>query len=183
MNETPSMKLIATEMPGVLLLEPRVFLDSRGFFLEAYNKRVFAELSIDVDFVQDNQSHTKKNVLRGLHYQVEHAQGKLVRLLQGEIYDVAVDLRSNSPTYGKWIGIRLTASENRMIWIPKGFAHGFYTCSEAADVLYKVTDFYVPEYERTLAWNDPELNIPWPLSGEPILSEKDSKGLFLRETP
>jgi dTDP-4-dehydrorhamnose 3,5-epimerase len=177
------MEVIATAIHDVLLLQPRVFSDSRGFFLESYNKRTLADLGIEAEFVQDNQSHSVKNVLRGLHYQVEQEQGKLIRVLQGEIFDVAVDLRPHSPTRGKWVGERLSSSTNRMIWIPKGFAHGFYTCSETADVLYKVTDFYAPHYERTLLWNDPDVHAEWPLIGEPILSEKDRTGHRLRDMP
>jgi|HubBroStandDraft_1064217.scaffolds.fasta_scaffold215326_1 dTDP-4-dehydrorhamnose 3,5-epimerase len=177
----PKMEVIQTDIPDVFLLQPRVFSDSRGFFLETYNKHTLAGLGIETEFVQDNQSHSLKNVLRGLHYQSQHAQGKLVRVLAGEIFDVAVDLRPNSPTRGKWVGIRLSSSSSRMIWIPKGFAHGFYTCSETADVLYKVTDFYAPKYERTLLWNDPEVGIEWPLAGEPILSDKDMAGHSFQE--
>jgi dTDP-4-dehydrorhamnose 3,5-epimerase len=175
------MRIIPTEIPDVLLLEPRVFSDSRGFFLETYNERTFAALGVDVHFVQDNQSHSKKGVLRGLHYQIEHAQGKLVRVSLGEIFDVAVDLRPTSPTFGKWTGAWLSSGTPRMIWIPKGFAHGFYTTSETADVIYKVTDFYAPEYERTLVWNDPDVGVVWPFEGEPNLSEKDRAGHLLRD--
>ena len=175
------MRITSTEISDVLLLEPRVFSDSRGFFLETYNERTFAALGVSAHFVQDNQSHSKKGVLRGLHYQVEHAQGKLVRVLQGEIFDVAVDLRPASPTFGKWTGAWLSSAAPRMIWIPKGFAHGFYTTSETADVIYKVTDFYAPEYERTLVWNDPDVAVVWPLEGEPNLSDKDRAGHRLRD--
>jgi dTDP-4-dehydrorhamnose 3,5-epimerase len=175
------MQIIPTEIPEVFVLEPRVFPDARGHFLEAYNERSFVDLGIVDRFVQDNQSHSKKGVLRGLHYQLEQAQGKLVRVLQGEIFDVAVDIRQNSKTYGKWIGVNLTASSNRMIWIPKGFAHGFYVCSETADVLYKVTDFWAPTYERTLVWNDPAVGIKWPASGAPIISDKDRAGHLLKD--
>lgn len=170
------MQIIRTELDDVFLLEPRVFSDSRGFFLETYNERSFLDLGLNVHFVQDNQSHSKKGVLRGLHYQSEQPQAKLVRVLQGEIFDVAVDVRRGSSTFGKWIGVRLCSSTHRMIWIPKGFAHGFYVCSETADVLYKVTDFYAPKHERTLLWNDPEVGIEWPLAGEPTLSDKDRAG-------
>lgn len=175
------MRVIPTEIPDVVLFEPLVFSDSRGFFLEAYNERTFAALGVDVHFVQDNQSRSNKGVLRGLHYQVENAQGKLVRVLFGEIFDVAVDLRPASPTFGKWTGAWLSSSTPRLIWIPKGFAHGFYTTSETADVFYKVTDFYAPQYERTLLWNDPDVGVVWPLEGEPNLSEKDRVGLLLRD--
>ncbi len=169
------MRITRTEIPDVLTLEPRVFSDARGFFLETYNERGFAELGIAERFVQDNQSHSKRGVLRGLHYQTEQAQGKLVRVLQGKIYDVAVDLRAGSTTRGKWVGVELSAETNRMIWIPKGFAHGFYTMSETADVLYKVTDFYAPAHERTLLWDDTTVGIRWPLTGEPILSGREWK--------
>jgi dTDP-4-dehydrorhamnose 3,5-epimerase len=175
------MKVSETAIPGLLLLEPKVFADARGFFLEVYNERTFAPLGITERFVQDNQSHSKKCVLRGLHYQGEQAQGKLVRVLQGEVFDVAVDLRRGSPTFGKWVGDKLSSENKRMIWIPKGFAHGFYTLSETADVAYKVTDFWAPQFEKTLLWNDPELGIDWPLDGEPILSDKDRTGHFLQE--
>ena len=174
------MQIIQTKIPEVIVLEPRVFSDSRGFFLETYNERGFQELGITERFVQDNQSHSKKGILRGLHFQIENAQGKLVRVVQGEIFDVAVDLRPDSATYGKWAAARLTSINHHMIWIPKGFAHGFYTLSHTADVAYKVTDFYSPQYERTLLWNDPDLAIDWPLEGEPILSDKDRAGVSLR---
>jgi dTDP-4-dehydrorhamnose 3,5-epimerase len=175
------MKVIETAIPGVLVLEPQVFSDARGHFLEIYNQRTFAELGIGERFVQDNQSHSKKGVVRGLHYQSEQAQGKLVRVLHGEIFDVAVDLRRDSMTFGKWVGERLSAVNKKMIWIPKGFAHGFLTLSETADVSYKVTDFWAPQFERTLLWNDPEVGIAWPLDGEAILSDKDRAGHSLKE--
>lgn len=175
------MKIIQTEIPEVLVLEPRRFSDERGYFFEAYNERSFASAGIPDAFVQDNQSHSKKGVLRGLHFQVEQSQGKLVRAIQGEIFDVAVDLRSGSPSLGRWIGVKLSAASHQMIWIPKGFAHGFYTLSDSADVHYKVTDFYAPQHERTLLWNDPEIGIEWPLDGKPILSEKDRAGMGFRE--
>jgi dTDP-4-dehydrorhamnose 3,5-epimerase len=168
----------------VLLLEPRVFGDERGFFLESWNKRTFAELGITADFVQDNHSRSQKNVLRGLHYQIEHAQGKLVRVTAGEVYDVAVDLRRSSPTFGRWVGFTLSAADKRMAWIPPGFAHGFCVTSDSAEFLYKTTDYYSPAHERTLLWNDPQLAIPWPLDGEPLLAAKDKAGtpLALAET-
>ncbi len=175
------MKIIQTEIPEVFVLEPRTFADARGYFFEVYNERSFAPAGIHERFVQDNQSNSKKGVLRGLHFQVQQAQGKLVRVITGEIFDVAVDLRKGSATLGKWVGVRLSAESHQMIWIPKGFAHGFYALSEKADVHYKVTDFYAPQYERTLLWNDPEVAIAWPLSGEPILSEKDRAGVGFRE--
>jgi len=175
------MQIIQTEIEGVIVLEPNVFSDARGFFLETYNEKIFAEVGIGERFVQDNQSHSKQRVLRGLHYQLENAQGKLVRVLRGEIFDVAVDIRQGSKTFGKWIGVRLSSSDRRMIWIPRGFAHGFYTLSETADVAYKVTHFYAPKQERTLLWNDPEVGVRWPLQGEPILSEKDQAGHLLKD--
>ena len=168
------MKVIKTEIPDVLLLEPRVHQDERGFFLESYNRRAFSDATgLDVDFVQDNQSFSVRNVLRGLHYQVRQAQGKLVHVIAGEIFDVAVDLRRRSPTFGKWIGTTLTGAGHRMIWIPAGFAHGYLVLSEHAIVFYKTTDFYAPEHERTILWKDPALAIRWPLEGEPMVSDKD----------
>ena len=164
------MKVIPISITGALVLEPKVWTDDRGFFLESYNERVFAELDITERFVQDNHSSSRRNVLRGLHYQIQHAQGKLVRAAVGEILDVAVDLRRSSPTFGKWEAVRLSGENKRMLWIPPGFAHGFRVVSEQAHVLYKATDFYSPESERTLAWNDPDLKIDWALDGEPIVS-------------
>jgi dTDP-4-dehydrorhamnose 3,5-epimerase len=175
------MQVMETAIPGVLVLEPKVFSDVRGHFLETYNERVFAELGILERFVQDNQSFSKRGVLRGLHYQVQHAQGKLVRVLQGEIFDVVVDLREASSTFGKWVGQRLSGINKNMIWIPKGMAHGFYTLSDSADVSYKVTDFWSPEFERTLLWNDPEIGIRWPADRMPILSDKDLAGHLLKK--
>ena len=170
------MKVIPTAIPDVLILEPNVFGDDRGFFFESWNRRNLAEAGIDADFVQDNHSRSQKNVLRGLHYQIEHAQGKLVRVTAGAVYDVAVDLRRSSPTFGQWVGFGLSAADHRMAWIPPGFAHGFYVISDAAEFLYKTTDYYSPAHERTLQWNDPQLAIPWPLSGEPLLAAKDKAG-------
>jgi dTDP-4-dehydrorhamnose 3,5-epimerase len=175
------MKVLPTAIPEVLLLEPKVFGDTRGFFYESWNRRTFAELGIDADFVQDNHSLSQKNVLRGLHYQIEHAQGKLVRATAGEVHDVAVDLRRSSPTFGKWVSFTLSASNRRMAWIPPGFAHGFCVTSEAAEVLYKTTDYWSPAHERTLLWSDPQLAIPWPLAGEPVLAAKDRAGRLLSE--
>ena len=176
------MKVAPAAIPEVLLLEPRVFADERGFFLEAYSRRAFHRASgLDLEFVQDNHSRSAKGVLRGLHYQVRQTQGKLVRVLAGEVFDVAVDLRRSSPTFGRWVGFRLSASAPRQLWVPGGFAHGFLVLSEAAEVLYKTTDYYAPEHERTLAWNDPALGIDWPLAGAPILSDKDRRGLALAE--
>jgi dTDP-4-dehydrorhamnose 3,5-epimerase len=170
------MKAVPTAIPDVLLLEPKVFGDDRGFFFESWNKRTLAELGIHADFVQDNQSKSQRNVLRGLHYQIEHAQGKLVRVTTGSVYDVAVDLRRSSPTFGKWVGFTLSAAEKRMAWIPPGFAHGFCVTSDSAEFLYKTTDYWSPAHERTLLWNDPHLAIPWPLTGEPLVAAKDAAG-------
>jgi dTDP-4-dehydrorhamnose 3,5-epimerase len=175
------MKKIDTSLPGVFILEPRVFGDERGFFLESYNERVFAELGIRDRFVQDNHSYSGRNVLRGLHYQIQHSQGKLVRVITGEILDVAVDLRQCSPTFGKWESFRLSGENKRILWLPVGFAHGFRVVSETAHVLYKATDFYAPEHERTVAWNDPDLQIDWQLDGEPIISAKDQQGRIFSE--
>ena len=175
------MKVTQTRLPGVLLLEPSVFTDSRGFFLESYNKRTMAELGIVQEFVQDNHSFSARNVLRGLHYQIRHPQGKLVRVAAGEILDVAVDLRRSSPMFGRWLGETLSGENKHMLWIPPGFAHGFLVISDNAQVVYKSTDYYDPPSERTLAWNDSDLNIDWQLGAAvPILSEKDKQGSPLR---
>jgi len=171
---------ITTSLPGLLILEPRIFADERGFFLESYNERVLAELGIAGRFVQDNHSCSPHNVLRGLHYQVQHTQGKLVRVAEGEILDVALDLRRGSPTFGGWQAARLSGENLRMMWIPAGFAHGFRVTSEKAHVLYKATDYYAPAYERTLAWDDPDLKIDWELEGKPIISAKDQRGVSFR---
>lgn len=176
-----SLKKIETSLPGVLVLEPRVFRDERGFFLESYNDRVFAELGIRETFRQDNHSYSTRNVLRGMHYQIKHVQGKLVRVAMGEILDVAVDVRCDSATFGKWEAVILSGENKRMIWIPPGFAHGFRVLSDAAHVFYKATDYYAPEHERTLAWNDPDVKIDWKLDGEPIVSAKDQRGIALRD--
>jgi len=173
------MKIIPTSIPDILLLEPKVFGDDRGFFYESWNKRTLAELGIAADFVQDNHSKSQKNVLRGLHYQIEHAQGKLVRVTAGAVYDVAVDLRRSSPSFGQWVGFTLSAEDKRLAWIPPGFAHGFCVTSDSAEFLYKTTDYYSPAHERTLLWNDPQLAIPWPLTGEPLLAAKDLAGIPL----
>jgi dTDP-4-dehydrorhamnose 3,5-epimerase len=175
------MKIQTTELQGVLVIEPEIFSDARGYFLETYNARALAEAGISEQFVQDNQSQSKRGVLRGLHYQHEQAQAKLIRVLHGEIFDVVVDIRAESNSFGKWSAFNLSARENKMVWIPKGFAHGFYTLSETADVAYKVTEFYAPQHERVILWNDPELAIRWPLRGEPILSTKDQAGHPFRE--
>jgi dTDP-4-dehydrorhamnose 3,5-epimerase len=175
------MKIEKTQIPAVVVLEPKVFGDDRGFFLESYNQRSFAEIGLEQLFVQDNHGHSTRNVLRGLHYQLGQPQGKLVRVVSGAIWDVAVDIRRSSPTFGKWVAEELSAENKRMFWIPSGFAHGYLVISESADVLYKATDFYAPSGERSLLWNDPELGISWPLSGEPLLSQKDRAGILLRD--
>jgi len=176
-----ALKTIPTSLPGVFALEPRVFGDERGFFFESYNRRIMAEVGVLEEFVQDNHSCSSRNVLRGLHYQLKHPQGKLVRVVDGEILDVAVDMRRSSPTFGRWEAVRLSGENKRMLWIPAGFAHGFRVLSEKAHVLYKATDFYSPEHERTLAWNDPQLKINWELDGEPIVSAKDRRGAAFRD--
>jgi dTDP-4-dehydrorhamnose 3,5-epimerase len=180
-TEMNSFKKISTSLPGVFILEPRVFEDERGFFLESYNQQAMAAAGITELFVQDNHSCSSRNVLRGLHYQVKHPQGKLVRVAEGEILDVAVDLRRSSPTFGGWEAVRLSGENKRMLWIPAGLAHGFRVISEQAHVLYKATDFYAPEHERTLAWNDARLRIDWGLDGDPIVSAKDQRGVALRD--
>ncbi len=175
------MKVSETPLPGVLLIEPKVFKDSRGFFLETYNEKKMSEIGIREHFVQDNHSYSSKNVLRGLHYQIQHPQGKLVRAIAGEIFDVAVDLRTSSPTSGRSYGTVLSGENNQMLWIPPGLAHGFQVLSSGAHVVYKTTDFYYPEFERTLAWNDPDLNIAWQSKEQPIVSAKDALGASLRD--
>lgn len=177
------MQITPTKIPDVLIIEPRVFQDERGFFLESFSQRAFDKaVGVHYDFVQDNHSSSGANILRGLHYQIKHAQGKLVRAVVGSIYDVAVDLRQGSPTFGKSVGKILSAENKKQLWIPPGFAHGFYVLSERADVLYKATDFYSPEDERCLIWNDPELKIGWPTAGQtPVLSSKDAVADSLAE--
>jgi len=175
------MKVTPTALPDVLLIEPRVFGDERGFFFESWNKRVLAAAGLEADFVQDNHSRSERNVLRGLHYQIEHPQGKLVRVCSGAVFDVAVDIRRASPTFGRSIGMMLSAQSKQMLWIPPGFAHGFLVLSEAAEFLYKTTDYWYPEHERTLLWNDPALGIAWPLAGAPTLAAKDAAGLPLAQ--
>lgn len=177
------MEFLNTPIPGVILIEPRIFGDQRGFFMETYQARRFSEAGISETFVQDNHSGSQQGILRGLHYQIKHAQGKLVRVVSGEVYDVAVDLRRGSPFFGKWTGTLLSAQNHRQLWIPEGFAHGFYVLSEWAEVIYKVTDYYAPEWERTLLWNDPELGITWPVikGTQPVLSSKDSQGALLKD--
>lgn len=177
------MKVTPTAIPEVLLLEPRVFGDSRGFFLESYNEKAFQQATgLDVRFVQDNHSRSARGVLRGLHYQRQQAQGKLVRAASGAVFDVAVDVRRSSPTFGRWVGYELSEQNQRQMWVPPGFAHGFVVLSESADFLYKTTDYYAPEHERSLAWNDPTVGVEWPLQGmEPQLSAKDLAGKPLGE--
>lgn len=171
------MKIVDTPLPGVLVIEPRVFGDARGFFLESYNQRAMAEINIRENFVQDNHSFSARNVLRGLHYQVRKPQAKLVRVVEGEVLDIVVDLRKSSSGFGQWKSVRLSGENKRMLWIPVGLAHGFRVASQTAHVLYKATDFYAPELERTIAWNDPQLSIDWELDGEPIISAKDRQGI------
>lgn len=176
------MKAIATSLPEVLILEPTVFGDARGFFYESFNARVFAELTgVDAPFVQDNHSRSQKGVLRGLHYQIENAQGKLVRVAAGEVLDVAVDLRKGSPSFGRWTSVRLSAENNRQLWVPPGFGHGFVVLSDVADFLYKTTDYYNPAAERCIRWDDPDLAVDWQLEAEPLLSAKDQNGKLLKD--
>jgi dTDP-4-dehydrorhamnose 3,5-epimerase len=177
------MKFIPTQIPDVIIIQPRIFEDERGFFLESYQKERFFAAGIEADFVQDNHSASTKGVLRGLHYQIRQPQGKLVRVVAGEILDVAVDLRRHSPTFRSWVGVTLSAERKNQLWIPPGFAHGFYVTTERAEILYKATDYYAPQWERSLMWNDPALGIEWQLiNGEsPTLSEKDGKGLLLTD--
>ena len=170
------MKVTPLALPEVLLIEPRVFGDDRGFFYESWNERAFAEAGMTATFVQDNHSRSRRNVVRGLHYQIEHPQGKLVRAVLGAVYDVAVDLRRSSPNFGRAVAIELSADNKRMLWIPPGFAHGFVVVSDVAEFLYKTTDFWHPEHERTLLWSDPALGIEWPLDGEPVVAAKDAQG-------
>ena len=177
------MKVIETAIPGLLILEPKVFGDARGFFMESYNAKAFQDATgLDVNFVQDNHSRSGKGVLRGLHYQIEQAQGKLVRVTRGSVFDAVVDLRKSSPTFGQWAGVELSEENNRQLWIPPGFAHGFLVTSDSADFLYKTTDYYAPQFERSLAWNDPTVGVEWPLAGvAPLLSAKDIAGKPLAE--
>jgi dTDP-4-dehydrorhamnose 3,5-epimerase len=176
------MKVIPTAIPEVLILEPKVFGDPRGFFMESYNARTFREATgLDIQFVQDNHSRSAKGVLRGLHYQLQQPQGKLVRVVRGAVFDVAVDVRKSSPTFGRWVGVELSEDNHRQLWIPAGFAHGFLVLSENADFLYKTTDYYAPEHERCIAWDDPTIGIEWPLDAPPLLSAKDRLGISLME--
>jgi len=171
-----------TGIPDVLVLEPKVFGDARGFFFESFNARDFAQATgLNVEFVQDNHSKSARGVLRGLHYQIQHAQGKLVRVVQGEVFHVAVDLRRASPTFGRWGGERLSADNKKQLWVPPGFAHGFVVLSESAEFLYKTTDYWYPEHERSLLWNDPAIGIDWPLEGQPLLAAKDAAAALLRD--
>ncbi|MEM9484825.1 MAG: dTDP-4-dehydrorhamnose 3,5-epimerase [Cyanobacteria bacterium P01_F01_bin.116] len=175
------MNVIATTLPDVFIIEPQVFGDERGFFYESYNHQAFVDnLGITQQFVQDNHSCSAKNVLRGLHYQIQQPQGKLVRVVVGAIFDVAVDIRKQSPTFGQWISCTLTAENKQQLWVPPGFAHGFLVLSDAAEVLYKTTDYHAPQHERSILWNDPDLAINWPLESTPTLSTKDKAGQFLR---
>jgi len=177
------MHFTPTAIPDVILITPKVFGDERGFFMETYQKRLFHNAGIECDFVQDNHSRSKQGVLRGLHYQVKQTQGKLVRAVIGEIFDVAVDIRASSPTFGKWVGVHLSVENKHQLWVPPGFAHGFYVVSEWAEVLYKASDFYAPEWERSILWNDPDIGIEWPLLPDiPLsLSGKDKQARFLRD--
>ena len=176
------MLIVNTEIPKVIIITPKVFKDDRGFFLESFNQKVFAEkVGITTKFVQDNHSRSQHNVLRGLHYQIIQPQGKLVRVVVGKIFDVAVDIRKSSPTFGQWVGCELSAENQEQIWIPPGFAHGFLVLSDVAEVIYKTTDYYCPQGERTLLWNDPDIGINWPLSAPPVLSAKDQVGKTLKE--
>ncbi|ELR97933.1 dTDP-4-dehydrorhamnose 3,5-epimerase [Gloeocapsa sp. PCC 73106] len=176
------MEVITTAIPDVVIIEPKVFGDERGFFLESYHQQKFRELTgVTSDFVQDNHSRSKQNVLRGLHYQIQQPQGKLVRVVLGSVLDVAVDIRKNSETFGKWVGYILSANNKRQLWVPPGFAHGFLVVSEQAEVLYKTTDYYAPQYERSILWNDPDIGIEWGLNDDPIISAKDAQGQRLKE--
>ena len=177
------MNVIPTAIPDVLIFESKVFGDARGFFMESFNQKIFDEaVGRHVDFVQDNHSRSSKGVLRGLHYQIQQPQGKLVRVASGAVFDVAVDIRRSSPTFGKWVGVELSAENQRQLWVPEGFAHGFLVLSETADFLYKTSDYYAPAHERSIRWNDPNIGIEWPLSNlAPVLSQKDAQGSALNE--
>ena len=176
------MRVIPTSIPDLLIIEPKVFGDSRGFFFESFNQAAFhAATGVSPDFVQDNHSRSAQGVLRGLHYQIRQPQGKLVRVVRGSAYDVVVDLRKRSPTFGRWVGVDLSEENHRQLWVPAGFAHGFLVTSDSADFLYKATDYYAPEHERCIAWDDPQIAIEWPLQGRPSLSAKDTAGVSLAE--
>ncbi|MEI8304219.1 MAG: dTDP-4-dehydrorhamnose 3,5-epimerase [Burkholderiales bacterium] len=180
------MNIIATSLPGVVLIEPRVFGDDRGFFFESFNARAFAQATgVSAEFVQDNHSHSARGVLRGLHYQIEQPQGKLVRAVTGEVFDAVVDLRRSSPTFGRWEGFILSAENKRMLWVPPGFGHGYFVLSERTDFLYKTTDYYAPQHERCVLWSDPTVGVRWPLvpGQQPVLSAKDQVGLALADAP
>lgn len=177
-----TFNVIPTRLPEVKIIEPKVFGDARGFFFESFNVRAFAaQVCAGVEFVQDNHSRSLKQVLRGLHYQIQHPQGKLVRVIQGAVFDVAVDIRRSSSRFGQWVGVRLSAENRRQLWVPPGFAHGFIVVSDSAEFLYKTTDYWFPEYERSLLWNDPEISIDWPLDGAPLLAAKDAAGKRLAD--
>jgi dTDP-4-dehydrorhamnose 3,5-epimerase len=176
------MKLIKTEIPGLLIIKPQVYGDERGFFMESFNADKFRQLTgVDVQFVQDNHSRSAKGVLRGLHYQIKQPQAKLVRVVHGVVFDVAVDIRKSSPTFGKWVGVELSEQNHQQFWVPAGFAHGFVVLTDSADFLYKTTDYYAPDYERCIAWNDPSIGIEWPIDEEPLLSVKDREGVSLQQ--
>ncbi len=176
------MNVISTEIPDVLIIEPKVFGDERGFFFESFNQRDWEEKTgVKACFVQDNHSRSVRNVLRGLHYQIRQPQGKLVRVISGQVFDVAVDIRRSSPTFGRWVGVILSAENKRQLWIPEGFAHGFLVLSDVAEFLYKTTDYWSPEHERSIIWNDPDLAIDWPVEGEPVLARKDAEGKAFRD--
>jgi dTDP-4-dehydrorhamnose 3,5-epimerase len=177
-----NVKITETILPGVKIIEPKVFEDARGFFMESWNARSFAAAGIDAQFVQDNHSRSGAGVLRGLHYQGRQVQGKLIRVVAGSVFDVAVDIRKSSPTFGRWVGVELSAQNKRQLWIPPGFAHGFYCLEDGTEFLYKCTDYYAPEFERTICWNDPAIGVAWPLGGKtPLLSPKDEAGVPLAE--
>ena len=181
-KKTKIMQIFTTKIPDILIIEPQVFGDARGFFFESFNAKVFTKKTgVNVNFVQDNHSRSQQNVLRGLHYQIQQAQGKLVRAIVGEILDVAVDIRKSSPSFGQWVGVVLSADNKKQLWIPEGFAHGFLVLSEVAEVLYKATNFYAPQYDRSILWNDPDININWNLTSAPLLSPKDANASLLKE--
>jgi len=176
------LKAIPTSIPEVLIIEPNVISDNRGFFFESFNEKAFSQgTGLNVNFVQDNHSHSARGVLRGLHYQIQQPQGKLMRVVRGAVFDAAVDIRKSSPTFGQWVGVELTENNCRQLWTPLGFAHGFLVLSDSADFLYKTTDYYAPEFERSILWNDPTIGIQWPLNGEPQLSTKDKVALPLAQ--
>lgn len=180
MSKKHSMKITPTAIPDVLIIEPRVFCDARGFFFESFNQKAFNESTgLNLNFVQDNHSRSARGVLRGLHYQIQQSQGKLMRVVQGAVFDVTVDIRRSSPTFGQYVAVELSAENKRILWVPEGFAHGFVVLSDAAEFLYKTTDYWAPQFERSIAWNDPAIGIRWPIQGEPTLSEKDQKAKSL----